>query len=54
LLAAIRFVNPWGSGLTIGARWEGNEIVPVPEPSTYLGVGFILTFIGWRKHWLRS
>ena len=48
-LAAIRFVNPWGSGLTIGARWEGNEIVPVPEPSTYLGAGLILTLIGWRE-----
>jgi fibronectin-binding autotransporter adhesin len=48
-LAAIRFVNPWGSGLTIGARWQGNEIVPVPEPSTYLGAGLILTLIGWRE-----
>ena len=48
-LAAIRFVNPWGSGLTLGARWEGNEIVPVPEPSTYLGAGLILTLIGWRE-----
>ena len=48
-LAAIRFVNPWGSGLTLGARFEGNEIVPVPEPSTYLGAGLILTLIGWRE-----
>ncbi len=48
-LAAIRFVNPWGSGLTTGARWQGSEIVPVPEPSTYLGAGLILTLIGWRE-----
>ncbi len=48
-LAQIRFVNPWGTSKTFHARFQGDEIVPVPEPSTYLGGGLILTLIGWRE-----
>ena len=48
-LAQIRFVNPWGTSKSFHARFQGDEIVPVPEPSTYLGGGLILTLIGWRE-----
>ncbi len=48
-LAQIRFVNPWGTSKTFHARFQGDEIVPVPETSTYLYGGLILTLIGWRE-----
>ncbi len=48
-LGQIIFRNPAGQTGDFAAQWRGNEIVPVPEPSTYIGGALLLLGCVYRE-----
>jgi autotransporter-associated beta strand protein len=57
----IRFVNPVGfaPGTYPGRILPSGEVVPVPEPATYVAMGILALLVGWRERrrlagWLKA
>ncbi len=51
----ISFFSDGGSSLIGTAQFSGNQLVPVPEASTLLGVLGLMAPLAWRerRHWMR-